>query len=72
MYEYFFNYYIVFGNEVIGNVLQCNEVLSKEVKKVGRLFNLYIFIYFGKIKKKNLMFLYMYILNFKGIFVENI
>lgn len=72
MYEYFFNYHTVFGNEVIGNALQCNEVSSKEVKKVGRLSNSYTFTHFGKIKKKNSMLLYMYISNFKGIFVENI
>lgn len=52
MYEYFFNYHTVFGNEVIGNALQCNEVSSKEVKKVGRLSNSYTFTHFGKIKKK--------------------
>lgn len=42
------------------------------MKKVGRLSNSYTFTHFGKIFKKNPMLLYMYISNFKGIFVENI
>lgn len=59
MYEYFFNYHTVFGNEVIGNALQCYEVSSKEVKKVGRT-HIHSHI-LGKLKKKINAFIYVHL-----------